>query len=145
MRGIFVGGDVELALEKFSAVEKVLASGDFYGRVFRLQIEQEHLGLRPALFDVDQKPAVIVGNCEVGNELRISFVFEDKRIFGGVGAELMIEGFDVVNLFASGDIALMRMARVVEARVIFEPGEAGKTRAIDGVRQQAAGCGFHDA
>ena len=72
----------------------------------------------------------------------IALVFEDERIFGGIGSELMIENFDVVNLFARGNVAFFRMARVVEAGTVFHPGEAGEAGALDGVGEHAAGRGF---
>ena len=56
----------------------------------------------------------------------------------------MIEDVPVVHLLAFGNLALLGIARVVEAAVIGLPRDAGGARAFDGVGQQLVGGGLDD-
>jgi hypothetical protein len=142
VRSIFVGGDVELALEKIAAIEEVFAGSDFEERVLGVEILQIHFCLGPALLHGNEKPAVVLRESDVRNILGIALVFEDERVLSWIGSELMVESFDVVNLFSSGDVALFRMPRVVEGGTVFHPGQASEAGAVNGIGQDAAGGGF---
>jgi len=144
VRRIFVGRDVELVLKEVGLVEKVLAGGDFNGRILRLAIEQVHLGLSPSLFDSDQKPTVVFGKLDRWNILRVAAFTEDEGVFGRIVADLVKEDFGVVNLFAFRYIALFWMARVVKAGIVFKPSEAAEASAFDDIGQSLIGRSLED-
>jgi len=56
---VFVGGDVEFALQKIAAVEEFLSGSDFNQRILRRKILKIQLTLGPSLKDRDQQPAAI--------------------------------------------------------------------------------------
>src|SRR5215472_16988579 len=57
----------------------------------------------------------------------------------------MKEDVAVVHLLSGGDIAGLRIASVVKARIVRQPGYAGRAGAPDLLRQQLASGGFNYA
>ncbi len=144
MGSIFVRGDVESALKEFRAIKKILAGSNFHRRIFRLEILQIHFRLRPAFANINQQPAVIFGESDVRNVLRIAAFAEDERVLRGIATDLVVENLDVVDLFALRDLAFLGMAGVVEAGTVLHPGHAGEAGTVDRIRQYLAGRAFDD-
>src|SRR5258708_14567569 len=95
---------------------------------------QIHLRFRPAFANINQQPAVIFGESDVRNVLRIAAFAEDERVLRGIATDLVVENLDVVDLFALRDLAFLGMAGGVEAGTVLHPGHAGEAGPLPRIR-----------
>ena len=134
-RRIFICRDVYLAFEHIRAVKEILARGEPARRLLRFQIHQEQLGLRPSLRNVDQQPAIVIGQSHARPIFRVAPLAEDRIVVHWIIAEQMKVNVPVVHLLPVGNLALLRIARVIEPGVVMQPRNRCSTRALDRVRK----------
>src|SRR5260370_31727475 len=95
-----------------------------------MEILQIHLCLRPAFTNINQQPAIVLGESDIRNVLRIAAFAEDERILGRIASDLVVENLDVIDLFSVRDLAFFRMAGVVDSGAVLHPCGAGEPGGI---------------
>ncbi len=143
-RTIFIGQDIEVAVVGLGEVKKILTGCDRNDGPVRLHILEVDFVFRPALLNHDGEPAPVIRKNNAWPILWIAAFPEDERILRRFAPQRVIEDVPVVHLLAFGHVALLRIARVVEAAVVRLPRDAGRTRAFNDVGQQLAGRGLDD-
>src|SRR5436853_155959 len=74
-------------------------------------------------------------NCTCGTSSILRPSPKIRGSFAGSLAQRVIENLDVIDLFSRRDLALFRMAGVIETGIVFLPCDAGEARALNGIRQ----------
>ena len=148
-RRVFVGGEIKLSIKNLATIEKILATGD--GEEFAVgigSILQVKLALGPAFSHFHQQPFAIIGEINVGPVLRVESFAEDERVLEAVcifhAAQLMKEDMTVIQFLPGRHVAGARIAGVIEAGTVGQPGQAGATRPFNTLRQQFPGSGLYD-
>ena len=145
VRAVFVGQDVEVAVIWLGKIKEVFAGGNANRWGVSLHVLEEDFGLGPALLDHNAEPAAVVRQSCVRPILRVTSFTENERVLRGITAQRVIEDVPVIHLLAVCNIALLRIARVIETAIIGLPRYAGGARALDGIGQQLAGASLDDA
>ena len=136
-----------LTVEHVTVIQKVSAFGEALKPWRRCNtVKQVKITLSPALADLNQQPAAVIRDHDVGPMLRVKmpacFREDDRILFPAciVGAERVKEHAPVVHLLAGGDIARARVARVIEIRNC--PGATLRWRRVYARSFPAADCRY---
>ena len=102
-------------------------------------VEQEHVGAAPPLGEVDEEPAAVLRERDLGPRLLVRQVGEARRVGGrGVAQPVPPHGPVVAGLVVA-DLGRVRVARVGEAGAVGEPRDRRRPGVGQRVGQERAG------